>query len=145
MEIVRKGPFKVVGIRVVADWESLWTEMPRAWRDFAARHGEIRNRVADTFLDVCAGKSEGKYTQLICAEVSEIEEVPAGMVALEIPSLTCVRYEHHGPLPGIAASFGRMYEWAQRNDHVADEFKLDIGYTLEGTEEQHELFIRLLS
>lgn len=143
MEIVQEGPFKVVGLKVVARWEDLWREMPRAWGEFLARHGAVVHRLEPVFVDVSLGKSGELYTQVVGSRVGAFEDVPPGMVALEIPAQRYVRYRHAGPVEGIALSFGRMYAWAKDNGLEADEFKLDIGYTADGAEQEHELFVRV--
>lgn len=143
MEIVEKGPLKVVGIEVVASWRDLWTEAPRAWEQLRARAGEIRNRTGEVFLDVSLEQNEGIYRQVVGAEVNSLEVVPAGMVGVEIPAHRYIRYRHQGTLEEIAESFGRIYEWASENGHEADSFKLDEGYTLTGDEREHDLYVRI--
>lgn len=142
MKIVERKSFKAVGIKVSAVWEDLWTEMPRAWATFISRHEEIRNRVNDRFMDVSLEETDGRYTQFICAEVSSIAEVPSGMEGVEFPAQKYVYLRHTGSLPEIAESFGKMYEWADSAGISTDEFKLDEGYTKDGTEDGHDLFIR---
>lgn len=144
MEIVERDGLRVVGRKVEADWEQLWTVMPEAWKEFIARCGEIGHRTGDAFLDLSLGREGDLYTQLVCVEVSELAAVPEEMVTLEIPSQSYIRHRHIGPAAKIAESFGAMYEWARSNGHPVDAFKIDHGYTEGGQEEEHELFIRLL-
>lgn len=37
----------------------------------------------------------------------------------------------------------KMYDWAEENGLSPDDFKIDIGYTLDGNESAHELFVRI--
>lgn len=145
MKIVQKAPFKVVGIKVVANWEDLWVEMPKAWQKFISRHQEIQRRVSKTFIDISLDKEGQTYTQLIGSEVSDFEAIPEGMVGIEIPAQTYIHYRHEGPVKEIAASFGKMHAWADENRYAVDDFKVDIGYTEEGQEQEHDLFIRLVT
>lgn len=105
MKVIQKNAFKVVGIKVKARWEELWTEMPQAWKRFMQRSEEIENRINDKFIDLSLQKDGDEYTQLICCEVSNFGKTPDGMTALEIPTQKYISYRHHGSLTEIAASF----------------------------------------
>lgn len=145
MELVEKSAIKVIGVRIIATWDDLFVEMHNAWKAFLPRHTEIPERVSDVFLGATLSKENDEYTQLIGVEVSDIDEVPDGMIAVEIPSQRCVHHQHVGPGTGIAASYGKIYKWADREGYAVDEFKLDVGYTEAGTEEAHDLFVRVVS
>ena len=144
MEIVQKDAFKVVGIKVVADWENLGVEMPEAWQKFISRHTEIKHKVNNVFINVSLARDGDVYTQLICSEVSAFADIPQGMVPVELPGQAYIHHRHVGPVNDIATSFVRMYQWADDNGHAVDEFKLDIGYTSDGREQEHNLFIRVV-
>lgn len=145
MEIVELEALTVVGLPVRARWQELWVEMPKAWREFAAKHTAIEYRSSDTFIDVSLEKSGDEYLQLICTRVSRVGRVPNGMRAIEIPAQRYVYYRHVGPARTIAESFGKMYDWAREYGHPVGEFKVDIGYTLQGDETEHDLYIGVLS
>lgn len=145
MELVTRQGFKVVGIRVVADWEGLWVEVPRAWAAFIERHEEIGRRAGGGFIDLSQGEKGGEYTQLICAEVEEFGEIPAGMVGLEVPTGRYIRHRHEGSVQEIAASFGEMYAWAREHGVAAGAFKVDQGYTKDGREQGHDLYVGVAS
>lgn len=145
MKIVHMNAMRVVGIPVEATWENLWIEMPKTWRDFIARHTEIQHRCENTFLDVSVDRRGDMYLQLICAQVTHIEEIPEGMRAIEIPSQRYIHYQHVGPVEAIAESFGKMYDWAHEHGYSVGEFKIDKGYTAEGEELEHDLYIGLMA
>ncbi len=142
MKIIEKAALTVVGIPVHAAWTELWTEMPRAWRVLIARHAEIEGRVSARFLDVSLEKRGERYSQLIGAEVASVGVLPSSMISVEIPAQRYIHHQHRGPTPGIAASFGAIYDWARAHGHAADDFKLDDGYTAVGDELVHDLFVR---
>ncbi len=145
MEIVEKGPVRVVGIEVVAAWRELWTEVPKAWQLLRARSGEIAHRSSEVALDVSVEEREGVYQQVVGAEVRVLERVPEGMVGLEIPAKRYLRYRHEGTLEAIAESFAKMHAWGSERGHALDAFKLDVGYTLNGGERAHDLYVRVVS
>lgn len=144
MRIAELEAMTVVGLPVRAKWQELWTEVPAAWRALFARLGEIEHRQGERLVDVSLDMSGDEYLQLVCAPVSKVVHVPQGMWAVEIPAQRYVRFRHVGPAPDIADSFGRMYEWAEEHGHAAGEFKVDIGYTVQGDENEHDLHIGLL-
>lgn len=145
VQLVERHAIKVVGIKVVAPWKDLWTEVPKAWSVLRARSGEIRSRVSDVFMDVSLDETSGTYTQLVSAEVSSLEGVPDAMVALEIPAGRYLHLRHEGALDEIPGSFGRMFDWAEQEGLRADAFKLDEGYTQGGAEREHDLYVRVAS
>ena len=143
MELVYKDAFKVVGMVVEADWEGLWDKMPLAWKQFLARHEEIEQRIDDRFMDISLREEDGMYKQLIGAEVAALEDVPEGMVGMEIPRQRYLYHRHLGWVEEITYTFERMYDWAKENRVRAGSFKIDTGYTLEGGEQEHDLYIRV--
>ncbi len=144
MEIVEAGAISVTGFPVRAKWQELWVEMPETWQEFIARHAEIEHQVRGVFVDVSLDKIGNEYLQLVGTQVSQVAHIPAQMKAVEIPPQRYIRYRHVGPVSGIAESFGRMYEWARKHGHDVGEFKLDFGYTAEGGESEHDLYVGLL-
>lgn len=143
MQIVQKVAFKVVGIPVIATWDELWTEVPAVWEEVLSRQAEIRNRTNALFLDISLNKEDDLYTQLVCAEVSEFEQIPFGMITWEIPDQRYLYHRHEGTLKDIAGSFGQMYQWAAENNYTVDDFKLDCGYTIASHETEHDLYVRV--
>jgi predicted transcriptional regulator YdeE len=143
MEIIEKDGFKVVGIQVVADWRGLHKEMPNTWKIFKQRVHEINHRVRDKMMDISLQYEAGLYTQIICVEVEADNEVPEGMVTCLIPNQKYIHYYHEGPLQEIAQSFSKMYRWADEHKHKTDQFKIDYGYVQNGSEERHNLYVRL--
>lgn len=144
MEIVEKEALIVVGLPVTARWQDLWVEMPRAWRELLARHAEIEHPKGGIFVDVSLEKVGDQYLQLVGAQVSRVDQIPSGMRAIEIPAQQYVHHKHVGPVAGIAETFGKIYDWAQQNGHAAGDFKIDLGYTLQGDEIEHDLHVGLL-
>lgn len=143
MEVVERMAMQVIGIEVIAPWQDLWTRVPLAWEELRARSGEIGNRASESFVDVSVEERDGTYRQVVGAEVRPAEAVPEGMIVLEIPYGRFVHLRHEGGLEEIARSFGRMYAWAGAEGHRVDAFKLDAGYTQEGGERLHDLYVRL--
>lgn len=143
MDIVELSKLQLVGLPVRAEWQKLWTEMPKAWKEVFAQASRIEHRRFDHFLDASLEIENDIYLQLIGSEVLEVDRVPEGMMAIEVPAQRYIHHRHLGPVEGIAESFGQMYDWAKANNHNAAEFKLDVGYTANGDEASHELYVAL--
>lgn len=145
MKIVEKEAFITVGIKVEADWQELHVKMPKAWTTAKERLNEIKNRKEDVMMDLSLHVVNGQYTQLIGVEVERSAEVPEGMEKKEIPAQKYVYHQHEGELSAIAESFGKMYDWAEEQDIAAGNFKIDYGYLRDGSEDMHELYIKIAS
>ena len=143
MEIIKKGPLEIAGIKVTADWEKLHIEMPKAWKRFIGQLEHIADRKSDIMMDVSLEKSGHFYTQMICVEVKQNHNLPEGMAAIHIPARKYLYYQHHGTVYDIAASFGKMYDWAKSNGYKTGDFKLDQGYLADGSEDTHDLYIQI--
>lgn len=144
MEIIEKQALIVVGLPVRANWPELYIEMPKAWELFRARYTEIAYRQDGTFVDVSLDKIGEEYLQLVCTRVSQVGPIPSGMRAIKIPAQQYVHHRHIGPIISIAESFGRIYDWAREHGHPVSQLKVDSGYTVEGDELEHNLYVGLL-
>lgn len=144
MELTDLRTLTVVGLPVRANWTQLWTEMPKAWRRFIDTYSQIEKRVDDTFVDVSLEKIGDDYCQLICARVEHVGHVPFEMWAISIPAQTYIHHRHVGPTKAIANTFAKMHEWADRVGQPISDLKVDIGYTVAGNEDVHDLYVGLL-
>ena len=143
MNIVEMEKLYLVELSVRAEWKELWTVMPKAWKQLFVQASQIEHRGFDHFVDASLEVESGIYLQLIGSEVRKVDRVPEGMIAVEVPAQQCIHHRHLGPTAGIAASFGKMYEWANDNGHNAAELKLDAGYTANGMEASQELYVAI--
>lgn len=146
MEIIDRDAFWITGIKIQASWDELWQKMPKAWNMMFEREHEIRHRTDDILMDISFDKNGDIYTQFIAAQVSDPSvPAPEGMETIQIPGKKYLYFKHSGALKEIAASFGKMYDHAKRNDLKAGEFKIDEGYKANQDKQQHHLYIEILS
>ncbi len=143
MQVVYKDKFSVVGIVITGKWDELATKMRAAWKTFFDQSSAILNTIGDYAFDISLAEDDGVYTQLICKEVSNIEEIPPGMVAKEIPPQAYIYHRHEGDVRQIAESFGKMYAWAVSEGYTVLDLKIDYGYTAQGDETVHDLFLAI--
>jgi predicted transcriptional regulator YdeE len=144
MKLVDFGEMIVAGVCVQGTWESLWQEVPKAWRHVFERAEQLETVRVGPYLDVCLGANDGNYLQLVGVPVRNCEAIQGGFTAVRIPAQRLLHQTHVGPLRDIAKSFGDMYAWAGRHGLKLGEFKLDFGYTRAGDEAKHELYVGLL-
>ena len=143
MNIVEKDGMSVIGITVARDWQGLIRDMPVKWEEFKSRLTEIKQRKTDIMMDISLEKLEQTYTQCICVEVEQDAEVPKGMEKMVIPSASYLHHKHEGSLVAIAQTFGDMYQYGKEHELALEEMKIDIGYTIQGTETSHDLYIKI--
>lgn len=144
MELVDHKETFVAGVIVHAHWQRLFEEVPKAWQSLFQRAERLPERRPRTFVDVCLEASEGTYLQLVGFEISLAEEVPHGLRAIHVPAQRLLHHTHDGPVSTIATSFGAMYHWGKEHGVKLSEFKLDFGYTPNGNESRHELYVGLI-
>jgi len=128
MEIVSKVEFKAIGLKITCKEEELGVEMPKLWRLFKERVGEVANRRNLSVIDICLERKDQHYTQFICCEVYNLEKIPEGMEGIIIPQQRYVYFEHEGSEMDIWKSFGAMEKWAVDNGYNihSSEFKMDF-------------------
>jgi predicted transcriptional regulator YdeE len=144
MEVVEKPPLFVVGIKVVAAWDYLFTEVPHAWEIFFEKYQNISNRIDNKFMDISINKKDNIYTQLLCVQVQEIDFVPDGMIGMNFPAQKYLVNNFKGQFSSIPASFEKMYNWIENNGYTSDDFKIDYGYFPNETDPiEHKLHIRV--
>lgn len=143
MEIIEKGSLAIIGIKVEAGWRELHSKMPEVWAIAKKRLTKIKKRKEDVMMDLSLEVTNGRYTQLIGIKVEQSATAPDGMKKVEIPAQKYIHYRHEGELSCITESFGRMYDWANKQDIKADDFKIDYGYLRDGSEDVHELYIKI--
>ena len=103
------------------------TRIPEIWSRFAPRLGEIGKRVDGRSYGVCMENTsgdaeEGCFTYVVGVEVSQIERVPEGMIALTVPAHTYAVFTHRGHVSGISDTFKRaLGQWlpATQFQHAA--------------------------
>lgn len=143
MKIVRKKSFEIVGIQVEAEFDDLFTEIPKAWKRFGDRLEEIQHRVGNVMTEISLDVTDSVYTELVGVEVDGNGKVPEGMTAITVPTQTYLHHRHEGSLEKIASTFGEMLDWAKEKGYQTSDFKIDHGYRRDGSESTHDLYVRI--
>ena len=145
MEIVELGETVVVGIEVVADFGQLHSEMPAAWRELFSRQDELPASGKGVFVEASNHLGDGRYRETIgaFAVVADIP-VPDGMAVALLPGGRFVHHLHDGSIATIAGGFQAIYDWAAEQGLTLGNRKLDVGYTSDGVQQPHELYVDIL-
>ena len=144
MEILYKKPFLIVGYRIETNWSNLFLEIPRTWKKLYHQSTKIKNKIDNRFFEISLEKKDEIYTEILCAEVSEIESIPEGMIGMTIPAQSYVNNKHYGSHNKIVDSFREMYSWAKENGYSTGHFKIDYGYFQKEKEPiDHSLYIKI--
>jgi predicted transcriptional regulator YdeE len=146
MEIVELGETVVVGIEVVADFSQLLSEMPAAWCELFSRQDELPASDTGVFVEASDHLGDGRYREIIgaVAVVADIP-VPDGMAVTLLPAGRFVHHRHDGTVATIAGGFQAIYDWAAEQGLTLGNRKFDVGYTADGVQQPHELYIDILS
>ncbi|RAV22875.1 GyrI-like domain-containing protein [Paenibacillus contaminans] len=86
VQIVEVPEIKLVGFSVTCSFNGhIHERVEKMKREFYERKEEIRNKVhPERYISPCFS-SEVLFTYLICMEVSDLSEVPEGMIGFTVP------------------------------------------------------------
>jgi AraC family transcriptional regulator len=123
--IIRKDSFQVVGI----PWTGPYTmsrEIPKLWEAFLKRVHEIPHQ-AEPGVFVCPCHDRvTDFTCYIAVEVTRVEQVPEGMVALTVPTQTYAVFTHRGPIRNVPATYQKAWKWIERKGYRKDHSTLGL-------------------
>lgn len=122
-KIVVKDQFMVIGTEYIGKNEN--SEISTMWgNDFMPRIAEIRNVInPGIFYGICACMGDvetGVFSYVAGREVSNLDEIPVGMVGKTIPSNTYAVFTHIGPLTTLGATWTSIYDkWLPESGYKA--------------------------
>jgi len=125
-KIEPRAAFHVVGLSGQVT-PAQTTRIPELWSRFAPRMNEVSKRVDQRSYGLCLASSgedaeAGCFTYVAGVEVSQIDAVPEGMIAVTVPTNTYAVFTHRGHVSQIKDTFGRaLGQWlpAAHYRHVA--------------------------
>ncbi len=120
-----KKEFKVVGMRGSTTLKN--NVIPQMWTNFFPRMAEIKNRINyDSSYGICECSDmdlpqftdETPFNELVCVEVKNFNDIPAGMVSKIIPSQKYAVFTHRGPLDNLRQTYDYIYKtWLPSSGH----------------------------
>jgi predicted transcriptional regulator YdeE len=106
-KFVKRDKFFVVGLPYLGRNQN--NEIPQLWDQFMPRMGEIKHLwgAEEAAYGLCSENNKGLIDYMACLQVSELKDIPEGMVGKEIPAQTYVVFESDG-VKDIHATYDRI-------------------------------------
>jgi AraC family transcriptional regulator len=148
-KIVQKDGFTVVGAKMRCTTDDT-SKIPQLWGQLMARMGEIPNLLGDgNSYGVMDNYDEAteSWDYVAAFEVSEVEDVPEGLVSLEIPAQTYAVFTC--TMPTIQETYSIIYEqWLPQSEYEhapTPEFEhYPPTYNPEDEDSQFEVYIPVM-
>ena len=123
-EIVTQERMQLVGVKtefysVDSEKNNMADKLPLLWDEFVPRMEEIQHKVSGLAYGVIQQTKE--KTDLLeyyaAVEVSDINDLPEGMVSVEIPVSTYAKFTHKGNVASINNTVNYVYSsWLMQSD-----------------------------
>src|SRR4051812_10122385 len=109
----------LVGMRITfvgmgSDKSESSQKIPQLWDSFLTRASELKNKVGETYYGVIRKlEKESDEMEYYCAlEVSSLDQIPAGMTSVEVPSGTYAKFTHREGLKKLENTIHSVFsEW----------------------------------
>jgi predicted transcriptional regulator YdeE len=146
MRIIDRDESAVIGLEVIASFRELRTAVPAAWNTLFTRVNDLPKVAGVGYAEASRYLGEARYREVVGVEVKRNDPLPDLAPGLGVTVLPAGRYVHHrheGRVEDIADGFQAIYDWAAANGFSLGEYKLDIGYSADGTERPHHLYVNV--
>lgn len=128
--------------------------IPALWDAFIRRSGEVPRRVGQELYGVITARPESErghpdeLQYMAGVLVSDIGEIPAGMIAHTVPESLVAHVTHRGPIRNIAVTVRALYrEWlpnsAYRHRGLADIELYDQRFCADSNDSEMEYWITI--
>jgi predicted transcriptional regulator YdeE len=126
--------FSCVGTKHSCTREEKGIEIPKAHKAFLYRLGEMRNRTGNGIMLYNPGPIDSNIESWgVCAEVSEIQNIPDGMSSFILPSREYAYCCYIGEIYGIGESYSKLHLW------ILEHGDYDDGAIIEVTDERFQV------
>ncbi len=105
MKTIQIESFKVIGIRVRTTNENMKaaTDIPKLWEQFTTDNvlSKIPNKIEDAVYSIYTNYETdhtGNYDTILACKVTSLEEIPKGMIGIEIPKSNYTKFSTKGSL-----------------------------------------------
>ncbi len=109
-KIVHKPRFRVVGMEVVTSMtdEKNKKDCPDIWTKFMPRINELTNKNPGVCYGLCIMLNETDFRYIAAVETDD--EIPEGMIELEIPDSDYVMITHKGHVSKMCSTWDALYK-----------------------------------
>ncbi|WP_052404831.1 GyrI-like domain-containing protein [Bacillus rubiinfantis] len=125
MQVVEKGEIKVVGI----PWSGTYTEinqLPFLFDEMKQRLRDVPYQTNEPILIAPFHGRETELTYYFTTPVSEIKEIPEGMVGFTIPRKFYVCTTHSGRQDEIRHTYQQLFNWMKEYGYEQDFHALSL-------------------
>ncbi|MGM0883064.1 MAG: GyrI-like domain-containing protein [Bacillota bacterium] len=131
MRVVQLESKKLVGIRVICEGDQYVNEIPKAAKKLEERILQIKNVIDPNKMIgafVVGDYSDEEDGYWVCVEVEEYDEIPEGMVSLNVPEQRYAVITHTGSNHEIRNTYEALHQWINENgfERVLNTWHLEI-------------------
>lgn len=128
-QLIDKPAFTVVGleapfIHALSPDATNLKVIGALWEQFTHRACEVQNRLGEERYGIIDARGEAErshpdeLTYLAAVTVSELGDLPDGMVSRTVPAATCAVFTHRGPINRIGKTCEEIYRtWLPRSGY----------------------------
>ncbi|MCQ6562985.1 GyrI-like domain-containing protein [Paenibacillus mendelii] len=128
VELVQLDEMKMVGIPVIVSFkDGDYSKIGKTKELFLERKGEIKHPVNPELYWAPWYSCEVMFTYFYCLEVSELAEIPDGMMGFTVPKGKYTKVSYEGPHPGgtdpyaVLAAYRQEHQMSHKEDGMVLE------------------------
>lgn len=117
VKLVQLGEKKMVGLPVIVAFkDGDFSQIGKTKERFLARKGEIGHVIDPDTYWAPWYSCEVMFTYFYCLEVTELTDIPEGMMSFTIPEAAYAHVHYEGPHPMDPDPYGSLAEYRKSND-----------------------------
>jgi predicted transcriptional regulator YdeE len=155
-ELVEMDEFFVMGIEITTSLarEASPTQalLPRLWATFfneqvegKVPHRKDPNEYVGVYSDYdmdTRNKTYGQYGALAGCEVTEVDDVPEGFLAMPVPAGKYLHFAARGPMPdALVRTWGDIWRYFEENKEHERAFTVDFDLYRKDRTEEVDIFV----
>ncbi len=94
---------KLAGLPAVVPASAPETDLPEIWKAFLAREGELGEHNGVRY-GVTLRRDDGEQVECVAVEVADLDQLPPGMIGIQVPARRYALMTHRGPMVHAQAS-----------------------------------------
>ncbi|CAN5664737.1 hypothetical protein BH10BAC5_BH10BAC5_28740 [soil metagenome] len=140
--------FKAVGMKVTG--QNMNNEISNMWKEYFSKSQSLKNvKEGGYYYGVCSPMSQNTkekgFDYIACREVNNFNDVPEGMVTVDIPEGKYAMFTYKGNIMKISTIYNYIFgEWVKKTDMKPDNDRNDFELydeRFKGEEDDSELDI----
>ena len=156
--LIEMDEFLVMGVEITtslaAEANGQTALLPRLWATFFSEKIEEKiplrkdgNEYVGVYSDYDMGpnsRTYGQYGAMAGCEVTEIEDVPEGLMAMPVPAGTYLLFEARGPMPeALIQTWNDVWDYFEKNKEHQRAFTVDFDLYHKNRPEAVDVFVAI--